>query len=204
MFKLLSTIVRWMAHLARKRTKKNKTTKKTKRDCIVQATESRTKAYGPGRRGGGGGGCGGTAPNFSKIWNFPGKKLMTRKTVVEVKNSNNNKNNDNNNNTNDCHSQTSGYMDTSQIQACSVNRWRELVDYAPIPLNRRGGGGGWGWRKVGYVVGIWHFSKILPSNSCPRANHSSQLQPNFPTTDAHCCQICQGWTQEMHNKNISR
>ena len=30
-------------------------------------------------------------------------------------------------------------------------------------------------------VGIWLFSKICNQSPCPRANHSSQMQPNFPT-----------------------
>ena len=33
----------------------------------------------------------------------------------------------------------------------------------------------------GHRVGIWHFSKICRQIPCPRANHPSQLQPNFPT-----------------------
>ena len=41
--------------------------------------------------------------------------------------------------------------------------------------------GGGGWRKAGHGVGIWHFSKICRQIPCPRANHSSQMQPNFPT-----------------------
>ena len=154
---------------------------------MVQATESRTKAYGPGRLGGGGwvgGGGEGSAPNFSKIWYFPGKKLMTRKTAVELKNSNNNKNNDNNNNTNDCHSQTSGYMNTCQIQACSVNRWRELVDYAPIPLNRRRGrGGGVGEGRV--CGGDLTFFKNFAVKFLPTGKSFQSIATKFPHPGLH-------------------
>ena len=65
-------------------------------------------------------------------------------------------------------------------------------------LCRRGG-------KAGHGVGIWLFSKICNQIPCPRANHSSQMQPNFPTPGCalHCCPS-QGWTQERHNTNISK
>ena len=163
-----------MAHLARNRTKKNKTTKNW--DCIVQATESRPKAYGPGRRRGGGRGGGGSAPNSSKIWNFPGKTLMTQETAVEVKKNNNNNNNNNNNTTIVIPKRQATWTHVKpRCVVWTVNRWRELVDYAPFNVKPAGEG------EAGYGVGIWHFSKILPSNSFPRANHSSQLQPNFPT-----------------------
>ena len=54
-------------------------------------------------------------------------------------------------------------------------------------------------------MGIWLFSKICNQIPCPRAKHSSQMQPNFPTPGCtlHCCPS-QGWTQERHNKNISK
>ena len=162
MFKLLSTIVRWMAHLARKRTKK-KTNKKKERDCIVQATESRPRVYGPGM------GDEGSAPNFSKIWNFPEKQgnSSSGKKIIIIKN---------NNNTNDCHSQTSGYMAYVKSR-CVV--WTDDGNLSLMHLSmlsrREAEGGGRVWGV------IWHFSKILQSNSCSRANHSSQLQPNFPT-----------------------
>ena len=52
-------------------------------------------------------------------------------------------------------------------------------------------------------VGIQHFSKICSQVPCPRANHSSQMQPNFPTPGCTLrCQISQDWTQQRHNKNI--
>ena len=51
--------------------------------------------------------------------------------------------------------------------------------YAPINVKSAGRGGGGGG--AGHGVGIWHFSKICSQISCPRANHFSQLQPNFPT-----------------------
>ena len=158
-----------------KKTKQQKKQKETA-SCKLLSQEQRHT----GRGVAGGGGCGGSAPNFSKIWNFPGKKLMTRKTVVEVKNSNNNKNNDNNNNTNDCHSQTSGYMDTSQIQACSVNRWRELVDYAPIPLNRRGGGGGVGVAEGRVCGGDLTFFKNFAVKFLPTGKSFQSIATKFP------------------------
>ena len=40
-------------------------------------------------------------------------------------------------------------------------------------------GGGQG--EAGHGVGIWHFSKICRQIPCPWANHSRQMQPNFPT-----------------------
>ena len=49
----------------------------------------------------------------------------------------------------------------------------ENFDYAPIPVKP--------WRGGGHGVGVWHFSKICSQIPCPRANHSSQLQPNLPT-----------------------
>ena len=45
-----------------------------------------------------------------------------------------------------------------------------------------GGGGG----RTGHGVGIWHFSKICLQIPCPRANHSSQMQPNSPTPGCTC------------------
>ena len=51
--------------------------------------------------------------------------------------------------------------------------------------------------------GIFLFSKICNQILYPRANHSSQMQPNCPTSAAHCCQS-QGRTQESHDKNISK
>ena len=171
MFRLFSTIVRWMAHLARNRTKKTKQQKTETASCKL-LHESRPKAYGPGRRRGGGG----SAPNSSKIWNFPGKTLMTQETAVEVKKKNNNNNNNNNNTTIVIPKRQATWTHVKpRCVVWTVNRWRELVDYAPINVKPAGEG------EAGYGVGIWHFSKILPSNSCPRANHSSQLQPNFPT-----------------------
>ena len=71
---------------------------------------------------------------------------------------------------------------------------------APINVKPAEGGGGGG---AGHGVGIWHFSKICRQIPCPRANHSSQMQPNSPTPGC-TCQISQGWTQERHNKNISK
>ena len=61
-------------------------------------------------------------------------------------------------------------------------------------LSRQGAG------EAGHGVGIWHFSKICLQIPCPRANHSSQMQPNSPTQGC-TCQKSQGWTQERHNKN---
>ena len=188
MFKLLSTIVRWMAHLARKRTKK-KTNKKKERDCIVQATESRPRVYGPGM------GDEGSAPNFSKIWNFPEKQgnSSSGKKIIIIKN---------NNNTNDCHSQTSGYMAYVKSR-CVV--WTDDGNLSIMhrSMLSRWGGGGRGAGGAGYWVGIWHFSKI-----CRRIPAHGQIIPVncyqiSPPRAAHCCQISQGWTQEMHNKNIS-
>ena len=46
---------------------------------------------------------------------------------------------------------------------------------------KAGGKGGWGGWESGHGVGIWHFSKICSQIPYPRANHSSQMQPNFPT-----------------------
>ena len=165
MFKLLRTIVRWMAHLARKRTKK-KTNKKKERDCIVQATQSRPRVYGPGM------GDEGSAPNFSKIWNFPGKQGNSssgKKIIIK-----------NNNNTNDCHSQTSGYMAYVKSRCVVWTDDGNLSIMHQSMLSRWGGGqGGRGGRVLG---GDLTFFKNLPSNSCPRANHSSQLLPNFPTS----------------------
>ena len=45
--------------------------------------------------------------------------------------------------------------------------------YAPI--NVKPAGGAW------HGVGIWHLSKLCSQIPCPRANHCSQMQPNFPT-----------------------
>ena len=41
--------------------------------------------------------------------------------------------------------------------------------------------GGEGGGEAGHRVGIWLFSKICNQIPCTRANHSSQMQPNFPT-----------------------
>ena len=172
MFRLFSTIVRWMAHLARNRTKKNKTTKNW--DCIVQATESRPKAYGPGRRRGGGGG-GRQRPQLFKNLKFSGENADDSGNSSGGKKNNNNNNNNNNTTIVIPKRQATWTHVKPRCVVWTVNRWRELVDYAPINVKPAGEG------EAGYGVGIWHFSKILPSNSCPRANHSSQLQPNFPT-----------------------
>ena len=79
MFKLVSTIVRWIAHLARKRTpSKNKPKKKERlhrASYWVKTKGART----------GGWGVKAAPPNFTKIWNFPGKTLMIQETAVEVK-----------------------------------------------------------------------------------------------------------------------
>ena len=37
--------------------------------------------------------------------------------------------------------------------------------------------------EAGHRVGILLFSKICNQIPCPQANHSSQMQPNFPTPD---------------------
>ena len=37
--------------------------------------------------------------------------------------------------------------------------------------------------EAGHRVGIWLFSKICNQIPCPRANHSSQMQPNLPTPE---------------------
>ena len=144
MFKLLSTIVRWMAHLARKRTKKKKKIKKRERDCIVQATESRPRVYGPGM------GDEGSAPNFSKIWNFPGKQgnSSSGKKIIIINQQQ--------------QQQRLSFPNVRlhglcQITVCSVNRWRELVDYAPINVKPVGGGGGGGFRGAGGQGMGWGF-----------------------------------------------
>ena len=49
--------------------------------------------------------------------------------------------------------------------------------------------------RTGHGLGIWHFSKICLQIPCPRANHSSQMQPNSPTPGC-TCQISQRWTQK--------
>ena len=51
------------------------------------------------------------------------------------------------------------------------------INVKPAAAGRGGGEGGEGraW------VGIWHFSKICSQIPCPRPNHSSQIQPHFPT-----------------------
>ena len=45
---------------------------------------------------------------------------------------------------------------------------------APINVMPAGG-------EAGHGVGIWLFSKIFNQIPWPRVNHSSQMQPNFPT-----------------------
>ena len=139
-----------------------------------------------------------SGPRGPSSRDFPGKTLMTRETAVQVKKKKINKKIIiiiiiiiiNNNNTNDCHSQTSGYMGTCQIQVCSVNRWRELVDYAPINVKPAGAGGrqGMGW---GFDI-FQKFCRQIPSHRQIIPVNCNQISP--PRT-AHCCQISQGWTQ---------
>ena len=63
------------------------------------------------------------------------------------------------------------YFWTSSLHVvCFCNCY---YNYAPINVKPAGG--------AGHGVGIWLFSKICSQIPCPRANHSSQLQPNFPT-----------------------
>ena len=50
--------------------------------------------------------------------------------------------------------------------------------YAPINVKPAG-------EESGHGVGIRHFSKICSQIPCPQANHSSQMQPNFPTPGLH-------------------
>ena len=53
--------------------------------------------------------------------------------------------------------------------------------------------------------GLDIFPKFAVKYPCPRANHSIQMKPNFPTPcGTLCCQISQSWTQELHNKDISK
>ena len=54
-------------------------------------------------------------------------------------------------------------------QSCSL-----FISNAPINVMPA-------WGEAGHGVGMWLFSKICNQISCPRANHSSQMQPNFPT-----------------------
>ena len=63
-------------------------------------------------------------------------------------------------------------------------------------LCRRGG-------KAGHGVGIWLFSKICNQIPCPRANHSSQMQPNFPTPGCTLLSI-QRQNLRKAQKNISK
>ena len=62
-------------------------------------------------------------------------------------------------------------------QCCSL-----FISNAPINVMPawRGGGG-----VAGHGVGMWLFWKICNQIPCPRANHSSQMQSNFPTPGLH-------------------
>ena len=61
-------------------------------------------------------------------------------------------------------------LTTAQHKKCKTI----CTHYAPINVMPAGG-------EAGHRVGIWLFSKICNQIPCPRANHSSQMQPNFPT-----------------------
>ena len=118
---------------------------------------------------------------------------MIQETAVKIKIKKNN-----NNITNDCDSQSSGYMETCQIKVCSVNRWRELVDYAPI--NVKPAGGGWGGRVWGGDLTFFQkFCRQIPAHGLIIPVNCNQS--SLPRA-AHCCQISEGWTQERQNKNI--
>jgi len=65
--------------------------------------------------------------------------------------------------------------------------------------SRRGGGGGRAWS------GDLTFFENLQSNSLPTSKSFQSNATNFPTPGCTLrCQIPQGWTQERHNKNISK
>ena len=56
-----------------------------------------------------------------------------------------------------------------------------LFIHSILSTNQCIAGGEGGGGEAGHGVGIWHFSKICRQIPCPRGNHSSQMQSNFPT-----------------------
>ena len=68
---------------------------------------------------------------------------------------------------------------TRKCMAVVARRPKKVVFLCIYQCNAGGGSGG---GEAGHGVGIWLFSKICNQIPCPRANHSSQMQPNFPTS----------------------
>ena len=138
----------------------------------MQATESRPRVYGPGM------GDEGSAPNFSKIWNFPGKQgnSSSGKKIIIIKN---------NNNTNDCHSQTSGYMAYVKSR-CVV--WTDDGNLSIMhrSILSRWGGGGQGGRGGGRVLGgDLTFFKNFAFEFLPTGKSFQSIATKFPHLGLH-------------------
>ena len=69
-----------------------------------------------------------------------------------------------------------------------------------VKLAAEGGGGEGGGGRAGVDI-FQKFAVKFPAHGQIIPVKCNQIStPRF----AHCCQISQGWTQERHNKNISK
>ena len=78
----------------------------------------------------------------------------------------------------------------------------ELPHYASVNVKPAGGGGGERMQGMGWGFDIFQKYVVkFPAHGQVIPVKCNQISP---PRAAHCRHISQGWTQERHNKNISK